>query len=433
MTIVSAARKYLHSLFDTTAINEVAKATGLSQRERKIMPGDLLSTMVFWNSDTVGYKDIAAILDVEVDVQVSAQAVSEKIKNSVDFFKTLAQRAFAATRTAKPLPGTARILIADGMTMALHNGLKAIFPATTRDAAAVKLQVLFDASNGQFEQIELVAGKTSDHAAKESHQILARPGDILLRDLGYFDIDDLEALSNKGIFYVSRIPASVSNFRDNKDQPFDIWKFLNASRRYEADIDLKLASSSGAMRVVAKRLPKKKWKERLLELQEEKKRRLTLVEKTRAKWNLYVTNLSREEYVPQAIYDLYSYRWQLELLFKGLRSISGIDRVRLVSSESALRAYIWARLIFVAVVLTFREFPAGRHQTSFLQALRRIRPHLGQLRKLMRTRAFVAALRLLTHILGKFCQTEKRLRKSSLQKVKDSTGLQAVTRLGFNP
>jgi hypothetical protein len=432
MTIVSAARKYLHSLFTPTMVNDIAKETGLAQRERKIQPGDILAAMVFWNSDTVGYKDIASVLANEAGVKVSAQAVNEKILKSEIFFKTLAQRAFTTVNSKKCAPSSRRILIADGMTMALHKDLKDVFPATSKDAAAIKLQVLFDASNGQFERIELVSGKTSDHAAKEWHQVLAKPGDILLRDLGYFDADDLGSLTHKGINFVSRVPASINKFSDAKDRPVDMWKFLTVSRRYEVDIDLKLADSDVFMRVVAKRLPKKKWQERLDDMQKEKKRRLTSIEKTRAKWNLYVTNLSREDYGLQAVYDLYSFRWQLELLFKGLRSISGIDRVRLVSSETALRAYIWARLIFVAVVLTIRSLARTEHQTSFLQALRRMRPHLGTFRQLIRTGAYVAAIRLLINILDNLCRTEKRSRKSSLQKLKDSVGLEALTRLGFN-
>jgi fatty acid desaturase len=103
-------------------------------------------------------------------------------------------------------------------------------------------------------------------------------------------------------------------------------------------------------RVVALRLPRKKWKERLAALRKELGRKVTKREEAQAKWNLIVTNLTDFQASADTLAKLYAVRWQIEILFKALKGGLSVDKIRAASCVAVVKAYIWALLaISVAV------------------------------------------------------------------------------------
>ena len=48
----------------------------------------------------------------------------------------------------------------------------------------------------------------------------------MLRDLGYFDLDDLNAFVLDGRYFVSRIPLSLKTFTDSEGREIDLWAKL---------------------------------------------------------------------------------------------------------------------------------------------------------------------------------------------------------------
>lgn len=78
------------------------------------------------------------------------------------------------------------------------------------------------------------------------------------------------------------------------------------------------------------------WKKRLAYVRKKEKKkgnalsRQTLEQK---KYHILLTNLPQESFGAQEVYDLYSLRWQVELLFKGWKSLFEIDRVKKMKKE----------------------------------------------------------------------------------------------------
>ena len=71
-------------------------------------------------------------------------------------------------------------------------------------------------------------------------------------------------------------------------------------------------------------------------------------EKT-ATWHTYITNLSADNFTPDEIYQLYKYRWIIELLFKELKG--DYDLGKLILGNSSL-AYIHIYSILIRLIVS---------------------------------------------------------------------------------
>jgi transposase len=62
------------------------------------------------------------------------------------------------------------------------------------------------------------------------------------------------------------------------------------------------------------------------------------------KWRLYVTNLPSEVYSGEEVIELYRVRWQVELLFKQLKSQGGLDTLE-GKTEATVKPQMYALLM----------------------------------------------------------------------------------------
>lgn len=397
--------------------------------------------MAFCTGDVIGYEDIAAKINLATSEDISAQAVSKKLANAEPFFQSLL--GVALSRAAKlgkrdeiGIAGVGDILLADASIIALRESLAAVLPGTggSGPAAALKLHAAFNLTTRQFSYLSLTKGTTSDHSAKQDHIALSKPGDLWLRDLGYFDIADLAELQRGGRFFVSRVPLKVTQFA-NADGPLDIWESLASSPKFTIDLALCLGAEAFETRVLALRLPRKKWKERLAQTRQEKGRPLTTRETAQAKWNLYATNLTEGQASAATIQKLYALRWQIELLFKGLKSALDMDSIKGARSATVAKAFVWARLVCAAILLGVRAIVAGgaAREIGLLRWMRRVAAIFAQIRDLIVGSRWLALARLLVRTGLRHCVAEKHSKPTSRQKVRESIALDRTRPAGFKP
>ena len=65
---------------------------------------------------------------------------------------------------------------------------------------------------------------------------------MIIRDLGYFEIKDLQAIKEKGCYFLTRIPTSIKRYTGKDSQPFDIWAKLSSIKEnhFEQDLTVKI-------------------------------------------------------------------------------------------------------------------------------------------------------------------------------------------------
>ena len=99
-------------------------------------------------------------------------------------------------------------------------------------------------------------------------------------------------------------------------------------------------------RVIIHRLTKEQTEKRLKEQAKKKKKGITYKERSKrlSGINVYITNLPAENVPTEHIHDLYSLRWQIEILFKTWKSFFQIDKCKEIKKER-LERHLYGQLI----------------------------------------------------------------------------------------
>ncbi|PGX74833.1 hypothetical protein COE45_27705 [Bacillus thuringiensis] len=97
---------------------------------------------------------------------------------------------------------------------------------------------------------------------------------------------------------------------------------------------------------------------------EEKKKGITYKERSKrlSGINVYITNLSAENVPTEHIHDLYSLRWQIEILFKTWKSFFQIDKCKEIKKE--LSEYKSIYMIKNYYLLFYEGLQQGIHELS---------------------------------------------------------------------
>ncbi|PEC93289.1 IS4 family transposase, partial [Bacillus thuringiensis] len=87
-----------------------------------------------------------------------------------------------------------RIRIMDATMFQVPNTLEHIYPGSggCAQTAGIKIQLEYDLHSGQFLNFQVGPGKSNDKTFGTECLDTLRPGDLCIRDLGYFSLEDLD-------------------------------------------------------------------------------------------------------------------------------------------------------------------------------------------------------------------------------------------------
>ena len=237
------------------------------------------------------------------------------------------------------------ILIQDSSIIRLHEKLSSNFPAvrTRKVAAGIKLSLLVSAiSNGPMH--------VALHSERTAEQKTLRIGSwvrdrILLIDLGFFKHHLLARISENGGYFVTRLkkngdPLIVGTNITCRGRSINVTgkrlsEVLPRIKRRIVDVDVEIY------------FKRNKYKGK----QRKDKKRFRLVGIFNAedkRYHFYLTNIQKTVLDAEEISVLYSARWQVELIFKELKSKYGID-VLPSANIAVIRSLIWAAVLMLIV------------------------------------------------------------------------------------
>ena len=329
----------LKALFSTTSINKLARDTGFVSRMRGLEPLKLIAALC----NVLGTRDKANLADIQRELcALSVSAPSYKPFHNQFKKETLTHfmRKLVALTTRQlliaPFNTSAsdnlpfkRIHIHDGSTLKRHDGLKKTFPGrfTKTAPAAVELHLTMDLLSGGVDYMAIDADKESERLwqprADESCDTLN------LLDAGYFDIGYVAQTAQCSgqciIRAKSNINPTIVAAWDNKGNPV---KGLAGKRLSEfklnkneiLDLDVIWKKHQDPFRVVAS------WDKR-------HKRRGYLI-----------TTLSREPFSAQDILQYYALRWQVELMFRELKSYCCLSTFS-TENKHIVQTLIWSSIL----------------------------------------------------------------------------------------
>ena len=262
-----------------------------------------------------------------------------------------------------------RIRILDATVFQVPNALENVYPGSGGCAqkAGIKIQLEYDLHSGQFLNFQIRPGKNNDKTFGRECLATLRPGDLCIRDLGYFSLENLDQMDQRGTYYISRLKLNTNVYMKNPNPEYfkngaikkqseyiqidvkQILKQLQPRETFELNNAYIGDKQPLFVRVIFNRLTDKQLQKRRAKIAEkEKPKNRTYSEKSKiiAGLNVYVTNIPWEWVPMEQIHELYTLRWQIEIVFKTWKSLFKIGHYRNVKPER-LECQLYGKLIAI--------------------------------------------------------------------------------------
>jgi hypothetical protein len=431
---VGSALQYLFG----AAVDAAAEASGVIKRQRKFSAMSLAKTFVlgFLAKPDASDEDLARMA-VQVGADVTPQAVEQRYTPQMEqFLKGLFGEAIkkivGSDKALAPiLERFTSVILQDSSSLVLPDDQKEQYPGCGGSygggQAAMKLQVEWDLRSGALAHIQTEAGRSPDGATTRQKARRGK-GSLRIADLGYFDLDVFEEMTQAGEYFLSRLQYRTG-LMEQDGTPVELAKWL--PQQTGKFIDQTMLVGKGKRlpcRVIAWRLPEEQANRRRHKLRQEYKNtygkepsadRLELCD-----WTILITNVPNELMSPEEAVILYRARWQIELLFKRWKSLG---LVALLQGSTTVRQMVkvWARLLAVLVQhwLTV-DMVWGDPTKSLHKVCCVIRTFVGRLAAaLNRPVDIKKILEDLRTAVAKTCRRNKRSKTGTFELLNDATRL----------
>ena len=361
-------------IFSIDFLDRISKKTGFVKRKGKITAETFLSFNTFSSSDLceTSLATLCSRLSSQFNIDISAQALNERFNEcSVKFMQEIFNSIMIKqnnilTKQSNKLHFN-RILVNDATSYGLPLNFYDEFKGSggARSKAAIKIQLQYNLLSGSFLCCDIDNGTSSDGKYVETMDKYTKPGDLRLSDLGYYKVAYLKKIDDKKAFFISKLKSTSIVYKKNPSPrtkangeilksteyiKIDILEIIKPLADGET-IELKnvYIGSKKELKtrlIITKLSEENKKKREIKHLKAVKRGRGTVNDKSIA-WNginVYITNVPEEILSTEEIHDIYTLRWQVEIMFKIWKSIFNIDNVKPVKLER-FKCFLYGRLI----------------------------------------------------------------------------------------
>lgn len=419
------------SLFKACGLNEelicgIARETNFIERASGKISVPVLLECVCEEvvKGTVSYNDLAARVQSTTGNIISRQAYWERMNTDacVAFFKAILAMVMLQKldkRDVEQLKSCAlfrRILIQDSTVIQLPDRLFEAFSGARNahtTACNARIQGVYDLCSGQF--IKFSIDPYSKNDVSVAYEIEAKPGDLILRDRGYFLIEAIGAFKANGIQTISRYKHVTTLYDAQTKEEINLIELL--SRRGTVDM-MVLAGTQKNIRVRLLAVPTSEEVANLrrMKAKKENKRHAPSQELlSLMSWSIFIVTIENPAITIKHIMSLYGLRWRIENIFKTWKSNFSFDKLHNVS-EKQLYVLLTARLITISLAyhgayapLCCEVLRRSKKQLSLMKFMRYVCQNLPLLPQLLNPRFWTAGL---LDAIAYYCTYDKRQRKN---------------------
>lgn len=314
--------------------NELGRESGFIQRQRKLTGSSFAQSLIFgWQANPKASLDELCQSARLCDVAISPQGLQERLNSpqSSQFLYELMMKGMDYLVQAdggredllKQFNG---VYIQDSSKIELPKQLQPVWQGNDKNQSTLKIQTLFNYQQGHL-RLSLASGRAHDCPL----QCVDLPaGSLRLADVGYFKVSIFEQLNQKGVWWLSRLPARVGIWVGETVQ--HVFDWIIQQKNDIIDQVVQLTAQCLACRLIAVRVPPDVAQERRKRVRESarsrKKSHLKPETLALCDWTIIVTNMSVDDLSVQDALSLLRVRWQIELLFKLWKSELSVDSWR---------------------------------------------------------------------------------------------------------
>lgn len=290
---------------------------------------------------------------------LTRQAIGKKFsKNATDFLKQLIDHLLKINLSdgseSFVTSKFERITIKDSTCNQLPTKLKELYPGSggSGSDASVRIQYEYDLKNMEVLDLNVTAFNSQDRENAKLTIEKIRENDLVLRDLGYVDIQVLEAINQRKAWYISRLNAHINAIDQETNQAIDFLEIENEMKKIgvqQIEKNVVLGSKRCPSRLIIEVLPENIKEERLRKIIKEYKKKgriLSKQKRARMGLNLFLTNCPSKMLSISEVRRIYGIRWQIEMIFKAWKQNLQFHKIKPMNVDR-FEFLLYAKLVVV--------------------------------------------------------------------------------------
>lgn len=364
-----------HLSFSISTVTLLALKTKFKMRTGKLTPNMFIALCVLNGKDLCqsSLVKLSTRLQIKEGIEISPQALDQRFnKHAVDFLRETFEDLLQAHNEAiddELLSDNMlfpKIKTVDSTIIQLPENLATTYRGAGGDSskASIKIQLEYEVLSGKFIVSQINEGVSSDSSYLPFSEERLEPGELHLKDLGYFKIAHLKKIDQAEAFYISKIKRTASIYKKNPKPQFKsdgtVYKFTEykkvdiqsiaqplAEGQSVEDLDTYMGIDKLKSRLIVTKLTQECKESRIRKNKREIRRRNKPKNELNNLWNsvnVYITNIPPSMATADQIHQLYTLRWQIENMFKVWKSVFKLAAVKKVKRER-FECFLYGRLI----------------------------------------------------------------------------------------
>lgn len=350
--------KYLSSLVSDERLESVAKLSGFKKRKSAISPKDFLDTVFFCNQ-----ANSPSLSEYSIDLNhngtvVSKQAIDKRFNERTKAMltglleETMSQQLSVTVEKSAYKKWFTDIQIMDSSEFSVSKRAASTFPGYGGEGREALVQVQFEYQllAGKVTTLSVGSALNSDsvEGMKNIEYIPAKT--LLLRDLGYCSPKTFNEWIRRDLYFISRAKSQWNFYvlQDGEQSLLTTSDIINKLKQTtDKYIDLEVFVGEQArtsVRLIANLLTEEQKQKRLKKKSANRKLGQDALESIGL--NLFVTNVEKGKCGAPEIYELYTLRWQVELVFKTWKSVMQLHKIHCMN-PIRLECIILIKLLWV--------------------------------------------------------------------------------------
>ena len=326
-------------------------------------------------SETCSLSQASTRVKDKINVSISKQGIDNRFnKGSVAFvksiFKDCLENEFHKVIVPDFFAAFNRVLVKDATRFVVPERLKEYLKGTG-SKAGVGIQYEYDIKNGRTTDLTITDAKRCDLIDAKETISKVLPGDLIIRDLGYFILSLFSEIKKKKAFFLSRLNVKCYVFKEHEETAIS-FKELHSQMTQTKNSLVELSVTVGSkerlpVRLIVQLVPDEIYEQRIRKIEKENSKKgfkTSDYYKMRCKFNLFITNAEEKDLPKEAVYKAYKIRWQIELMFKHWKSTCKIHNLQPMKYERFI-CLLHAKLILIIINLqVIRNFQGYYFQSE---------------------------------------------------------------------
>ena len=274
--------KSIISWLDPEHINKIAIGTGYIKKLNPKIPPlycILVFAYGFFGEGDSTLNMLAGNMSTWFNINITAQALCARIskKETANFFKKVLTQAMAQqllhgfnNQYATLFSNFTSVQIEDSTQFQLNKKVQKKFKGSGGSASksSMKLNIVYNITKHLISAFDIVSGADSDQSLSKNVRKRIEKGELWIRDLGYFNIVDMQQIGKIGGYFLSRLKKSICVFLKEEDLiPISIYQFLEEKTKGGANLDETVYIGQGksriGVRIVAEKVPEEVKQQRI--------------------------------------------------------------------------------------------------------------------------------------------------------------------------